>query len=61
LDDRRHREPARLLPERVPAHAVADDEQVAELGDALPGRILVDLLVRIASGICSFRDFEKRA
>ena len=44
--------------ERVTAHAVAHDEQMAEARDLLTDGVLVDLLVRVATRIRALRDFE---
>src|SRR6266542_1805083 len=61
LDDCAQRELTRLLAESVPAHAVANDEQVTELGRLVTCGVLVDLLVRIAAGITVLSDFEQSA
>ena len=55
LEDCRHRELGGLAARGVPAHPVAHDAQVPEARLAVAAGVLVDLLVRIATGIGALR------
>jgi hypothetical protein len=58
LEDRRDRRAAGLAPAVVPAHAVAEHEQVPEAALGVARRVLVHLLVGVAARVARLHDLE---